>query len=101
MTDWPILTTVTFAPLIMAVIIFMFVNGDEEDVARGSRWAALWGSLGTFLLSLLIWVDFDNSAVRTLTRGTNIGGAPLPQDLIDIVAAGGILNVLKREAAAS
>ncbi len=58
MSSWPILSVVTFLPLVGAAIIFCF-NGNPVAVARNSRWAALWVSLLTFLISLLIWINFD------------------------------------------
>ena len=57
---WPILSLVTFLPLVGAAFIF-FVQGDAETVARNARAAALWTSLITFVLSLLLWIDFDPS----------------------------------------
>ena len=56
--DWPILSTITFLPLIGAVGILL-INGDPASVARNSRYAALWTSLITFIISLFIWFDFD------------------------------------------
>jgi NADH-quinone oxidoreductase subunit M len=61
MTDWPILSLVTFLPLAGAVFI-LALNGDEASVARNARWAALWTSLVVFVLSLPLWFGFDRSA---------------------------------------
>jgi len=60
MDHFPILSTVTFLPLLGAVLIF-FIQGSPDVVARNSRWAALWTSLITFVLSLYLWSDFDPS----------------------------------------
>ena len=60
MTDWPILSLVTFLPLAGAVFI-LALNGDEASVARNARWAALWTSLVVFVLSLPLWFGFDRS----------------------------------------
>ena len=57
---WPILSLVTFLPLVGAAFIF-FVQGDAETVAKNARAAALWTSLITFVLSLLLWIEFDPS----------------------------------------
>lgn len=35
------------------------VRGDVDTVARNARNVALWTSTITFLLSLLLWVDFE------------------------------------------
>jgi NADH-quinone oxidoreductase subunit M len=62
MTDWPILSLVTFLPLAGAVFI-LAVNGDEASVARNARWAALWTSLVVFVVSLPLWFAFDRTNV--------------------------------------
>ena len=56
--SWPILSLVTFLPLVGAGFIFL-VRGDAETVAKNARATALWTSLITFALSLLLWTDFD------------------------------------------
>ena len=53
----PILSIVTFFPLVGAVIIGC-LNRDAKDNAR---WIALWTTTITFLISLLIWINFDIS----------------------------------------
>jgi NADH-quinone oxidoreductase subunit M len=55
---FPILSLVTFLPLAGAFIILM-VRGDEATVASNARWTALWTSLITFALSLILWFRFD------------------------------------------
>ncbi len=42
-------------------------------------------------------LDFNNSRVKNLTRGTELTGNPLPDDLVHIVESGGILQLLKQE----
>ncbi|BDW95866.1 NADH-quinone oxidoreductase subunit M [Thalassospira tepidiphila] len=58
MSDWPILSIVTFLPLVGAALLLL-INGEEATVARNSRWVALWTSGFTFLVSLMLWVNFD------------------------------------------
>jgi NADH-quinone oxidoreductase subunit M len=60
MIDWPILSLVTFLPLV-GVVALLAVRGDPDIVARNSRYVALWASLITFVVSLLLWFHFDNS----------------------------------------
>jgi NADH-quinone oxidoreductase subunit M len=60
MIDFPLLSLLTFLPLVGCVTI-MCVRGDEEVVASNARWAALWTSLIVFALSLILWVQFDQS----------------------------------------
>src|ERR1700749_1601497 len=54
----PILSVITFLPLVGAAFILL-VRGDQETVARQARYVALWTTLITFLLSLLIWIYFE------------------------------------------
>lgn len=60
MTDWPILSTVTFLPLVGALLIFL-IRDDGQAARRNIRNVALLTTVFTFLLSLLIWIGFDNS----------------------------------------
>ncbi len=55
---FPILSLITFLPLIGCVVI-MTVRGDEETIASNARWTALWTSLLVLALSLVLWVQFD------------------------------------------
>jgi NADH-quinone oxidoreductase subunit M len=56
--SWPILSTITFLPLLGALLI-AFLRGDDESVTRNARYIALWTTLLTFALSLLMWRAFD------------------------------------------
>jgi NADH-quinone oxidoreductase subunit M len=58
---FPILSLVTFLPLVGAVII-LTVRGDEQVVAQNARWTALWTSLITLALSLVLWARFDGAS---------------------------------------
>jgi NADH-quinone oxidoreductase subunit M len=58
MSNWPLLTLVTFLPLVGAAFILM-ARGEEAVVARNARNIALWTSLIVFALSLLLWFQFD------------------------------------------
>ena len=60
MSDWPLLSLTTFLPLVGAAFI-AFIRGEPEVVARNARSVALWTSLVTFVLSLLVWANFDPS----------------------------------------
>jgi NADH-quinone oxidoreductase subunit M len=57
-SGWPLLSLTTFLPLVGAAII-MLTRGSPEVVARNARFIALWTSLITFLVSLLLWSGFD------------------------------------------
>jgi NADH-quinone oxidoreductase subunit M len=58
MSHWPLLSLVTFLPLVGTAFILM-ARGDEAVVARNARWIALWTALIDFALSLLLWIEFD------------------------------------------
>ncbi len=58
MSHWPLLSLVTFLPLVGAAFI-MSARGDEAVVARNARNIALSTSLIVFLLSIVLWLDFD------------------------------------------
>ncbi|MBL8884475.1 MAG: NADH-quinone oxidoreductase subunit M [Hyphomicrobium sp.] len=52
-----ILSIVTFLPLAGAIII-AFLNSEAKGNAR---WVALWTTILTFAISLLIWINFDKT----------------------------------------
>tara|TARA_Y100001970_G_C14230171_1_gene858104 strand:- start:1175 stop:2659 length:1485 start_codon:yes stop_codon:yes gene_type:complete len=58
MLEWPIISVTIFLPLLGALIIFLIK--EDELSANNIKWAALWTSVGTFILSCLIWLQFDN-----------------------------------------
>ncbi len=60
MTDWPILSTVTFLPLVGAFLILL-IRDDGEGARRNIRNVALLTTTFTFVLSLFIWGGFDTA----------------------------------------
>jgi NADH-quinone oxidoreductase subunit M len=58
MTDWPILSTVTFLPLIGAALLF-FTRDDVLYGRRSIRIISLVTTLVTFVVSLFLWKDYD------------------------------------------
>ncbi len=60
MTDWPILSTVTFLPLVGALLVLV-IRGDDDIAKRNIYHVALWTTAVTFVLSLFIWTNFDNT----------------------------------------
>jgi len=65
MNDWPIpiLSAVTFLPLLGALFI-LAIRGDEVSVRQNARHVALWTTVVNFLLSLVIWYNFDNTSAN-------------------------------------
>jgi NADH-quinone oxidoreductase subunit M len=55
--SWPVLSTVTFLPLV-GVLAILLAKGDDAASARYARWAALWTTIVTFIVSLLIPMNF-------------------------------------------
>ena len=53
----PILSIVTFLPLLGAVLIACL----HRDAKQNARWIALWTTLITFVVSIPIWTGFDTS----------------------------------------
>ncbi len=76
MSGWPLLSLVTFLPIVGALFIFA-IRGEDETAVRNARFVALWTTFITFLLSLLIWVYFDpnTSDFQFVERHDWIGGA--------------------------
>jgi NADH-quinone oxidoreductase subunit M len=58
--DWPILSVTIFLPLVGALFIFG-LSGEDEATKRNARYVALWTTLATFLVSLLLATGFDRS----------------------------------------
>ena len=59
MYDFPILSLITFLPLVGAFAI-LIIRGDPDTVARNARATALWTSLVTLAVSIFVWTGFDN-----------------------------------------
>jgi len=57
--NFPILTWSIFLPTAGAIVIWLFVRGE-----MAVRWAALAVSVATFLLTLPLWMSFDNSTAH-------------------------------------
>jgi NADH-quinone oxidoreductase subunit M len=57
--NWPILSVTTFLPLAGALLIMAMTRGNGP-IARGTaRWVALWATLVTFAVSLVMVWRFD------------------------------------------
>ncbi|MER9026830.1 NADH-quinone oxidoreductase subunit M [Mesorhizobium sp. M0674] len=60
MTAWPILSLVTFLPLV-GVLLILFIRDDSPNARRNIRAIAFTTTAATFIISLFIWTGFDNS----------------------------------------
>ena len=54
-----LLSFVTFTPALAAIIMALFLRGDDEAAQRNSKWLALFATSMTFLVSLFILAGFD------------------------------------------
>lgn len=61
MTTWPILSVTTFLPLVGALIVYLS-RGDDEAARRNARWIALWTTLITFAVSVILVMRFDSAS---------------------------------------
>jgi NADH-quinone oxidoreductase subunit M len=59
MTSWPILSLTAFLPLLGAVLIIVMARGETPEGTRNARWIALWTTLVTFAVSLILVWRFD------------------------------------------
>ena len=90
MTTWPILSVVTFLPTLGALMVYIS-RGDDEAARRNSRWIALWTTLITFGVSLMLVWRFDPAqpdfqlatmqngikAVVRITNGSEMPSTPM------------------------
>jgi len=88
MASWPILSVVTFLPIVGA--LFIAFLGDDEAGVRNTRWVALWTTLITFAISLILVWRFDPSTADfqfvekrpwlggTITYSMGVDGISLP-----------------------
>jgi len=58
--DWPVLSVTIFLPLVGALFI-LALRGDDEATKRNARYVALWTTLATFAVSLVLVSGFDRA----------------------------------------
>ncbi len=73
MASWPILSVITFLPLVGALFIVV-LRGDDESVKRNARWVALWTTIVTFAVSLVLVWRFDAVLGRIPVRREDRAG---------------------------
>jgi NADH-quinone oxidoreductase subunit M len=59
---WPILSVVTFMPLLGAVLILLMVRGNGALAKGTARWISMWTTLITFAISLAMVHRFDTAS---------------------------------------
>ncbi len=55
----PLISIVTFLPLVGALILLFGVKGDSAQANENARWTAMWATSATFLISLFMLFGFD------------------------------------------
>jgi NADH-quinone oxidoreductase subunit M len=56
-----LLSLITFLPLIGAIVLLVFLRGEDEMAQRNAKLLALFTTTATFLLSLFVLAGFDPS----------------------------------------
>ena len=66
-----LLSIVTFLPALAALILLVFLRGDDEAANRNAKWLALIATSATFLISLFILAQFDpqNTGFQMVEQG--------------------------------
>ena len=57
--NWPILSVVTFLPVLGALLVMLLARGNGPIAKGTARWIALWTTLVTFAISLVMVWRFD------------------------------------------
>ncbi|MGD9738652.1 MAG: NADH-quinone oxidoreductase subunit M [Bauldia sp.] len=73
--NWPILSTVTFLPLVGVLFLF-FIRGDDESSRKNIFWVAMWTTIATFIVALVVWANFDpaDPGVQMVEETAWLGG---------------------------
>jgi NADH-quinone oxidoreductase subunit M len=61
--SWPVLSVTTFLPLVGALFI-MLLRGDTPATQRNARWVALWTTIVTLAVSLVLVRRFDPASAE-------------------------------------
>ena len=56
---WPVLSVVTFLPLLGALLVVLMVRGNGPIAKGTARWISLWTTILTFAVSLVMVARFD------------------------------------------
>ncbi|HEV2560506.1 MAG TPA: NADH-quinone oxidoreductase subunit M [Rhizomicrobium sp.] len=75
MNNLPLLSIVTFLPLV-GVLFILVARGSEATIATAARWVALIVTIVNFIVSLVIWAKFDGSsaAFQMVEQAEWLGG---------------------------
>jgi NADH-quinone oxidoreductase subunit M len=77
MISWPILSVTTFLPLLGALLI-MLLPGEDASSARNARWIAMWTTLITFAVSVIMVLpsrfDYSSAEFQFVEKHPWLGG---------------------------
>src|SRR5487761_2271713 len=75
--NWPILSVVTFLPLLGALLVLLLARGNGPIAKGTARWVAMWTTLVTFAISLvLVWrFDATSPEFQFVEKHPWLGGA--------------------------
>jgi NADH-quinone oxidoreductase subunit M len=62
--NWPILSVVTFLPLLGALLVLLLARGNGPLAKGTARWVAMWTTLVTFAISLVLVWRFDPTSAE-------------------------------------
>ena len=90
MASWPMLSVITFLPLVGALFIMVLPGGDDAGSKRNARWVALWVTVIDLAIALLLASRFDPASAEfqfvekkawlagTITYQMGVDGISLP-----------------------
>ena len=61
MTDWPLISTITFLPLV-GIFLIAFIGGESAAANRNIKMIALITTIVTFIVSIPLWTHFDSAS---------------------------------------
>ena len=76
--NWPILSVVTFLPVLGALLVMLLARGNGPVAKGTARWIALWTTLVTFAISLVMVWRFDPTSPE-FQFVENTPGSALPR----------------------
>ncbi|HCZ00970.1 MAG: NADH-quinone oxidoreductase subunit M [Rhodobacterales bacterium RIFCSPHIGHO2_02_FULL_62_130] len=71
-----LLSLITFLPAVAAVVLALFLRGNDAAAQRNAKWLALIATTATLLVSLILLKDFDpaNTGMQFVEEATWIAG---------------------------
>jgi NADH-quinone oxidoreductase subunit M len=71
-----LLSLITFLPAVAAVVLALFLRGNDAAAQRNAKWLALIATTATLLISLILLKDFDpaNTGMQFVEEATWIAG---------------------------